>query len=262
MVETSHGHTFVRISGPAEAPPLVLLPGSASNSLMWATNIEALSADFRTYAVDNIYDIGRSVYVRHLQSADDFAIWLDELFTALGLGDRVNLMGASYGAWLASRYALRFPNRLAKMVLVAPAATVLPVALEFWIRAILSMIHRRLAVSFMQWIFADAARKDEASRRLMLEIMDEGRLAQRCYAPKKMIVPTTLTDEQLRRLKAPILYLVGEHEKVCSAKKAVRRLNKIAPQIKIEVIPGAGHDLTVVQADLVNAKVIEFLKQP
>ena len=28
MIETSHGHTFVRISGPVDAPPLVLLHGA------------------------------------------------------------------------------------------------------------------------------------------------------------------------------------------------------------------------------------------
>ena len=45
-----------------------------------------------------------------------------------------------------------------------------------------------------------------------------------------------------------------------SAEKAVRRLNTFAPQIKTEIIPGAGHDLTLVQAELVNRKVLEFLQ--
>ena len=56
-------------------------------------NIEALSTQYRTYAVDNIYDCGRSIYTRPLKSPDDFVHWLDELFTALELGDHINLMG-------------------------------------------------------------------------------------------------------------------------------------------------------------------------
>jgi len=36
----------------------------------------------------------------------------------------------------------------------------------------------------------------------------------------------------------------------------------VAPQIKTELIPDAGHDLTIVQSELINNKVIEFLKQP
>lgn len=46
-----------------------------------------------------------------------------------------------------------------------------------------------------------------------------------------------------------------------SAQEAIGRLNSVAPQIKTELIPDAGHDLTMVQAELVNEKVIEFLKQ-
>jgi hypothetical protein len=64
MVKTSFGQTFVRISGPEDDPPLVLLPGDSENSLTWIPQIEALSADHRTYAVDNIFDWGRSIYTR------------------------------------------------------------------------------------------------------------------------------------------------------------------------------------------------------
>lgn len=138
MVETSYGQTFVRISGTTNDQPLVLLPGAAANSLMWMQHIEALSVSYKTYAVDNIYDYGRSVYTRPLKRQEDFVSWLNELFTSLALGDQIHLMGMSYGGWLTSRYALRFPNRLRKIVLLAPPATVLPMRFEFWTRALLS----------------------------------------------------------------------------------------------------------------------------
>jgi hypothetical protein len=56
IVDTSYGKTFVRICGPSGAPPLVLLHGVGGNSLQWMPNIVALSENYRTYAVDNIYD--------------------------------------------------------------------------------------------------------------------------------------------------------------------------------------------------------------
>jgi hypothetical protein len=52
MVATSVGQTFVRVSGPPDAAPLMLLPGFGGDSLSWLPVIEALAADFRTYAVD------------------------------------------------------------------------------------------------------------------------------------------------------------------------------------------------------------------
>jgi pimeloyl-ACP methyl ester carboxylesterase len=76
-----------------------------------------------------------------------------------------------------------------------------------------------------------------------------------------MVNPTVLTDEEFRSINMPALYLVGENEKIYSASKAIQRLHKVAPHIKAEVIPNAGHDLTIVQAEMVNTKVLEFLKQ-
>ncbi len=87
FVDTSWGQTFVRISGPADGPPLVLLPGANATSLMWETNIEAFSRDYRVYAVDNVFDFGRSVYVRNLKTPADFVSWFDKLLDALGLED-------------------------------------------------------------------------------------------------------------------------------------------------------------------------------
>ena len=57
----------------------------------------------------------------------------------------------------------------------------------------------------------------------------------------------------------PCLFLVGEHEKIYSAKAAVGRLSRAAPQVKAEIIPGAGHYLTLVYPDLVAERVLEFL---
>jgi pimeloyl-ACP methyl ester carboxylesterase len=93
-------------------------------------NIVALSENYRTYAVDNIYDYGRSIYTRKIGIPDDFVGWLDELFTALKLGDNINIMGLSYGGWIAAQYALRLPERLNKIVLLAPVCTVLPLKLK------------------------------------------------------------------------------------------------------------------------------------
>ena len=85
MVQTSFGRTFMRISGPVDAPPLVLLPGGGCNSMIWSANIMALSENYQTYALDNIYDFGRSVYTRKLEGGTDFSRWLNELFDTLGL---------------------------------------------------------------------------------------------------------------------------------------------------------------------------------
>ena len=261
MADTSYGQTFVRISGSAGAPPLALLHGGSGNSLQWIPNIEALSEFFKTYAIDNIYDYGRSVYTRPMKSPDDFVNWLDELFSVLELGDAINLMGLSYGGWLTSLYALRFPNRLAKIILLAPAFTVLPIRPAWLMRSIVGFLpHHFFARNFMEWLAEDSMKKSDSSRMMIEEITDDAFMAMRCFKPKRMVYPTVLNDTELQSIKVPALFLVGENEKIYSARKAIRRLNAIAPHIKAEVIPNAGHDLTIVEAELVNRKVLEFLQ--
>jgi len=263
VVSTAYGPTFVRVSGPDSAPPLVLLHGVSGNSLQWMPNIGALSKSFRVYAVDNIYDYGRSVYTRIIKNPDDYLTWLDELFGALALGDHIHLMGLSYGGWLTSQYALRFPHRLDKMVLLAPVGTVLPMRKEWILRAALCALpHPYFTKRFMYWLFEDLVHKDAANRRMVDEWAEESYTALRSFKPKRMAHPTVLTDAEWQQIKAPTLYLVGENEKLHSAREAVQRLHKVAPQVEAEVIPKAGHDLTIVRAELVNRKVVEFLERP
>jgi len=258
-VDTTFGRTYVRISGPSEAPALVLLPGSVFNSLMWIPNIEALSKEYRTYAVDNIYDCGRSIYTRELTSPQAFVQWLDELFTALELGDDIRMMGLSYGSWLTHQYARQYPQRLKKIVLLAHPAIV-RVNMEFVARFMLAFLSPERLASFFHWLLKDTAQKDERSSILLDEIVGDVKLVARCYKPKKTVVPKVVKDEELSGIKVPALFLMGENEKTFNHQKAIARIKKIAPQAQIEIILNAGHDLSMAQADLVNQKVLAFLK--
>lgn len=262
-LETSQGKTFVRISGSTEAPPLVLQHGMLTNSLMWIPNIAALSQSFRVYALDNIYDFGRSVYTRPFKASDDFMIWLDELFDALELANRINLMGLSYGGWLTSQYALHRPQRLEKIVLIAPALTVLPPDRKFVLKGVLSMIpHRAFVRSYISWLMEDLARGDSSDRLALEEGVNIIFTSMRCFKPKPMVNPTVLSDEELQSIKTPTLFIVGENEKMYSAEKALNRLHAVAPQIETTIIPKSGHDLSVVQSEMMVAKVLEFLNKP
>jgi pimeloyl-ACP methyl ester carboxylesterase len=189
--------------------------------------------------------------------------WLDELFNALEFGDNINLMGISFGGWLTSHYALLFPNRLNKIVLLTPTCTVLPVRLTFYIYAFLTMLpHRYFTKRLFFWLFEDSVKKDEISRMWVEEMwIDHMFIASRCSKMRRPIYPPVLEDQKLQSIKVPVLCVVGENEKLYSAQKAVQRLNQVAPHIKTETVPNAGHDLAIVQAEMVNRKILDFLKQ-
>ena len=261
-VDTSYGQTFMRISGSVDKPPLVLIPGLSASSLMWIPNIKALSGDYRTYALDHIYDNGRSVYTQPISSPDVLVKWLDEVLNTLEFEDSINLIGISFGGWLTANYALHFPDLLNKIVLLTPTCTIFPVSLSFYLHGALTPLPVRYFTKHMfYWLFEDSVRKDEASRMQVKEWIDNMYLGYRCFNLRRPFNPPVLTDRELQSLKVPALYLVGENEKLYSARKAVRRLNRVAPHIQTEIIPNAGHDLTIVQTEMVNRKVLDFLQQ-
>jgi pimeloyl-ACP methyl ester carboxylesterase len=259
-VHTDDGETFMLISGPVDAPPLVLLPAGRTNSLCWTPIIEALSKDFRTYAVDAIYDDGRSVNSRPIKTTADATGWLDRLFDALGLSDGVNLMGVSFGGWLAGEYLLHAPERLAKVVWLAPAGVVLPMSGEFLARSMLCLIPSELTFRWVtRWIMADAAESDPG---FVDDAVAEMALSEKCFKFRMWPGggPRKLDDEELHGIEVPVLYLVGEHERICAdPQAAMSRLSTVAPQIETAMIPGAGHDVLWVQSDAVGEKVLEFL---
>ena len=262
-VETSYGKTFVRISGPKSAPPLVLMHGIGGNSLQWISNVEPLSRHFRIYAVDNVYDNGRSIPYKAMTSADDYVNWLNELYDALGLHDQINMVGLSYGGWITAQYALRFPDRLNKIVLLAPVGTVAPLSPGWIARAVLvALPFKYFSKNFVYWLAQDTVNSGEEGVALVDEHVNEAYMAVRSFTARRMVNPTVLTDEELQSINVPTLFMVGENEKIYPPREVIERLNRVDPKIQTKLIAHAGHDLTMAQAQEVDNLIIAFLSRP
>jgi len=266
ILTTAYGPTFVRTCGPADAPPLVLLPSASASSLIWVANVADLARHFRVHAVDNIYDVGRSVNTRPVTGAEELTEWLHELLGQLEPDRRVHLMGLSFGGWLTAEYARRHPERLAKVVLAAPAATFLPLPAAWAWRAILGVLPPRrffMTRLLVRWMCKGLVkRNDERSRRLLRGWVDDALIAMSCFRFRMPVAPTVLSDEELRSLKPPVLFVVGEHEVVYPAEKAVARARALIPSVVTSVIADASHDLTISQTARFNDEVVSFLLGP
>lgn len=264
MIDTSYGQTFVRISGPENGSPLVLFPGAGTTSLMWSLNVKDLSRNYRTYAFDSLINtgsVGRSIYTRQITDVQEATHWLDELFTGLGLTGHISLVGPSYGGWLASHYTLHNSNRVNKLILLAPAGTILPFSRSYVLRMILMNVlpFRFTYRRFFRWSFPNLAQKDS---RFLEALIEEFMVSARSFVPpnfKQSPKLTAMSDNELQGLDVPTLVLIGENEVLYSAQEAVHRLETVAPHIQKEIIPDAGHDLLLVQMEMVNQKILAFL---
>jgi pimeloyl-ACP methyl ester carboxylesterase len=253
QVLTRWGHTHVIACGPKDAPPLVLLHGMSLSATMWFANVADLGQKHRLYAVDTIGSAGKSVAVQPLTNRADLAGWLDDVLDGLQLA-QTHILGHSFGGWLALNFVLSASQRVKRLILLSPAASLLPLVGQFWLRGIPAMLfaHRSLIARFMDWMTADRF----AVNALFVE---QFVLGIRHFRSQIRILPTVFTDNELRQIKLPTLLLIGEQEVIYDPAAAVDRAKHLISNIKAELIPNASHGLPMEQSELVNARILGFI---
>lgn len=253
-VKTRFGTTHVLVSGPADAPPLVLLHAQGTSSTIWIRNAAALSQRYRLFLVDTNGDANKSEWSAPLSTKADRTQWLSEVFDGLGI-TRAHLGGLSYGGWLSLGFALEAPERLNSLVLLAPAASFVPLRLAFFMNFLLPMLlpTRSSVRHTCRWMSANGQLFDE-------QIAEQMFLAVRHFRwPKGGSYPTVFTDDELRPLCLPTLLLVGDQEVIYDPRRVVDRARRLLPGIQAEIVPGASHVLNMEQAEAVNRRILEFL---
>lgn len=111
--------TYYEEAGSGE--PLVLIRGLGSDLQAWALQVPALAKHFRVITYDN-RGAGRTSAPDKPYSiaglADDLAALLDDLKIA-----KASVLGYSMGGMIAQEFALKFPNRLEKLILLGTSAS-------------------------------------------------------------------------------------------------------------------------------------------
>ncbi len=243
-VVTSFGATYVISSGDAANPPLILLHGASSNATAWIADVAALSHDFYVHAVDVIGEPGKSAPTRLPLDGDAYAQWLAEVAGQLG-AERALVMGLSQGGWLAVRYAVTYPEKVVKLVLLAPGGIV-STKPSFLLKAvILSLLGKRGVARLNQYVFG---RKpiDAETRQYMDAIMNNFK--------SRMDKEYIFSDEELRRLTMPVLLIGGTEDVIRDNQRLKARLEALLPDFRARLLP-TGHVLIDV-----SAHVVPFLR--
>jgi len=249
-VKTSYGSTHINVSGPGDGYPLILLHAVSLSSTAWFANIAQLSANHRVYAVDGIGDAGKSVAEYLIEKRLDYAEWLREVFDGLNI-DKGYLLGHSYGGWLALNMALAYQDRLRKIVLLAPAASIYPMNFLTNLGLRLPFKVRIPARS----VFKMIASKGTVFEETFIHLME---MVTRYCVPATMF-PTVYTDEELMQIELPALLLIGAGEKIYNPQKAIDRAQRLMPDLTAEIIPNVGHTLNMEQPETINARILKFL---
>jgi pimeloyl-ACP methyl ester carboxylesterase len=110
--------------------PLVVIHGGGGDARTWSHNIEALAENYTVYAPD-LPGYGASQPLIGDYYIPELTGFVNNFSRNLGL-NRFNLVGHSLGGGIALNYALEFPQRVKKLVLVSSLC--LGSEIAFWVR--------------------------------------------------------------------------------------------------------------------------------
>lgn len=249
---TRFGTTHLIVSGSADAKPIIFLHGQDSCAIAWLYNIADLSQAFRIYAVDTIGDMGKSRPIRQPNSREQYARWLLEVLEQLKI-EKAEMIGLSYGGFLAMNFALANPEYVNHVVLLAPGIPNFGVPTLQWANYGIPMMFlpsRFTVTRFINGASTKGYSKDDpVHEQMIIGMMNLRNLS---------FMKPVFKDEEFKRMTVPVLLLIGDHEIMYEPRKALDFATRLIPNLQTELISDAGHMLNSDQPKLVNARILEF----
>lgn len=244
LMTVAGANVRVRIEGPEDAPPIVLLHGfiySLESFDAWAAD---LARDHRIIRFDLLGHGLSGPDPQKRYSPQERAAFIGDLMDALGV-ERAVIGGNSLGGLAAWRFAATSPERVIAMILVSPGAypdrgvadTALspPAPFAFFLR---NPTQAGVALT-LQGVYADKAMITPARVERVTALM---RQPGNGDAFVESIEEFTLPDPEplLRSISAPTLILWGAEDKVIPAEYG-RKMEAAIPDADLIVYEGVGH---------------------
>jgi pimeloyl-ACP methyl ester carboxylesterase len=232
------------------APVLVL--HAAGGAGMWNPYLERLSEHFDVIAPDHP-GFGLSPALDGVDSIDTLVEHYLSLLDGLGL-DRLHVVGASLGGWLAAEIASTAPERIDRLVLMAPPGILIPAAPP-------ADLFTMKPDEIVRALFLDPAKAEamlatplppEAAAQAERDAVSFAK-----YASEPFLHNPEL-PARLSRITAPTLVITPEIDVVIPPEHSEAYAAAIDGAV-LKVLPQCGHALYFEEPDLVADEVIDFL---
>ena len=257
-VTTCYGRTHIIVCGSKDAFPVILLHGGYASSTMWFPNVADLCPKFRILALDTIGEPGKSLPTQQNASKEDCAYWLESVINELGIS-KTHVVGLSRGGWLALNFALHVPQYLGKIALLSPAASF--ISLNTFFRVIAAAVMRIrvrpvLRTALYSWVAPGFKIDPIYTEQFILGLLYwNWEMGRKGYSG---VMPSAFNTDELSQIHTPILMLIGDHDRL-NPPETLDLARQTIPQLEGEMIPNAGHMLSMEQPELVDAYLLRFL---
>jgi len=267
FIALTDGVTYYQLSGPADGPLVVLVHGFSIASYAWERNVPALTAaGLRVLAYD-LYGRGYSDRPDVTYDLDLFVRQLDELLTALDIHQPVDIAGISMGGYISAGFAARHPERVRRIVLMAPQSETMDSDARMKWVTLPGVGEYLFTVYIGPFVMVDS--QDEFNAYMPSSDWHDRYLDMMQYAGFRNALLSTLRNmtgdpfEQYRKvgeLGFDVLLLWGDLDDTVPIGNAQKVLAAI-PQAEFYTIPGARHESAYELPEIVNPRLIDFLKR-
>ncbi len=233
-----------------EGKPLLILHGWGSNSERWQKVGELLAKKGVKVIIPDLPGFGKSQSPSMAWGLDDYCDFIQEFVKLLNL-EKFYLLGHSFGGALAVKYSLKFPDKIDKLFLVSAACFRRAAFREklFYVIAKIFKIFSFLPgyQSFRKGFYKFIVRKSDypyaegVMKDIYLKIIKED------------------LSEILPEIQIPTIIIWGEKDDITKIKDACLINEKIKGS-RLEIIPGANHDLNTKAPEELSESIKQFLK--
>jgi pimeloyl-ACP methyl ester carboxylesterase len=246
--------------GPIRARLLVAGTGSpvlylhGAGGLMWDPFLEALATEHTVHAVEHP-GARASEDLDHLPGIWELVLFYDELLDVLGL-DNAAVVGHSFGGMVAAELAANSPNRVSKLVLIAP--------IGFWrddapipdIAGVPPKTLPQLVLADPTGPLADTLSPPADDPQALFEA------AMRMASILHFIwpIPDKGLKRRIHRITAPTLLIWGVQDRLVDPVYAEEFISRLR-DCRLETVDGAGHLPELEQPAAVREAVTAFLRK-
>ena len=240
-----------------EGEPLVVIHGGGNGASMWIENLAKLSESYTVYAPD-LPGFGYSQPMNNGFIVSDFVDFIESFTHNLGL-KRFHLVGHSLGGGIALHFALKFPHKIGKLVLISSMFLGREIAL--WTRFFSSP-------AFIKPI-------GEAGLAIFRAI---GWIVKLLFAPFEFVAPfsrvqmavgkaimtlegqTTILLNRLSELVIPTLLVWGTRDGIVPPRHAYTAF-RLIPDCQLHIFEDCGHSVYKQRVDEFSQLLVTFLSK-
>ncbi len=246
--------------------PLILIPGFASGAWTWFGQIEDLAESFQVVTFDP-RGIGKSKIRKNERQNLSTKTFVEDVLQILDKLEieKANILGASFGGFVAQEFALSFPERLDKLILACTSSggrhhvkPDIEILRSFTPDPNLSLgerIRKFFRPAFTGEFHAEHGEEVEKVCRLR----EENEVSEATYSAQLQTAFSFDAENKLNEIKHETLVITGDRDKVVPMQNSVHLTEKL-PNAKLEIIKNGSHMIFVENAREFNRTVIEFLE--